>query len=66
MITKGADCLNSHLLAGTPARLLLVSTGNISNRKLLGLFEAHLSLIVDSLAQAHFIELNETDLIIHG
>ncbi len=66
VITKDADFLNSHLLAGTPARLLLVSTGNISNRQLLGLFEDHISLIVESLAQAHFIELTDAGLIIHG
>ncbi len=42
VVTKDADFLNSHLLNGTPASLLLVSTGNIANRQLLTLFETHL------------------------
>jgi len=65
VITKDADFLDSHLLGGAPASLLLVSTGNISNRQLLGLFEAHISLIAASLEQSHLIELTPEGLIIH-
>ncbi len=32
VITKDADFLDSHILSGHPAKLLLISTGNISNR----------------------------------
>lgn len=65
VITKDVDFLDSHLLAGSPSRLLLVSTGNISNRQLLDLFEAHIDRIVASLAQASLVELTRTDLVIH-
>src|SRR5438477_3876521 len=34
VVTKDADFVDSHLLRGRPARLLLISTGNISNRAL--------------------------------
>jgi uncharacterized protein (DUF433 family)/predicted nuclease of predicted toxin-antitoxin system len=34
VVTKDADFVDSHLLRGRPAKLLLVSTGNISNRDL--------------------------------
>ncbi|WP_416238339.1 DUF5615 family PIN-like protein [Synechococcus sp. CCY9202] len=34
---KDADVVRSHLLRGTPARLLLVATGNIGNQDLTAL-----------------------------
>src|SRR4051794_315749 len=34
VLTKDADFVDSHLLRGRPAKLLLISTGNISNRDL--------------------------------
>jgi predicted nuclease of predicted toxin-antitoxin system len=34
VVTKDADFVDSHVLQGHPAKLLLVSTGNISNRDL--------------------------------
>src|SRR5947209_2533391 len=34
VITKDADFVDTHILHGRPAKLLLISTGNISNRKL--------------------------------
>ncbi len=66
VITKDADFLNVHLIHGKPARLLLVSTGNIANRKLLGLFEIHIETIVSALESAAFVELTDRGLVIHG
>lgn len=34
VITKDAEFVDSHLLRGRPPKLLLISTGNISNRDL--------------------------------
>jgi predicted nuclease of predicted toxin-antitoxin system len=34
LVTKDGDFVDSHLLSGQPAKLLLVTTGNISNRAL--------------------------------
>ncbi|MFO0916216.1 MAG: DUF5615 family PIN-like protein [Pirellulales bacterium] len=34
LVTKDADFVDSHVLRGRPAKLLLISTGNISNRAL--------------------------------
>jgi predicted nuclease of predicted toxin-antitoxin system len=34
LVTKDGDVVDSHLLSGEPAKLLLVTTGNISNRAL--------------------------------
>jgi predicted nuclease of predicted toxin-antitoxin system len=38
VVSKDRDFRDGHLLRGTPARLLVVATGNISNDDLLGLF----------------------------
>lgn len=65
VITKDADFLDSHLISGCPSKLLLVSTGNISNRELLRLFEIHIVLIASSLEQSDFVELNQLGLVIH-
>lgn len=64
--TKDADFVNSHLLQGSPAKLLLISTGNITNQQLEQLF---VSLIPDITRefQAHsFLELGRTGIIIRG
>src|SRR5437879_4424434 len=34
VVTKDADFVDAHILRGRPAKLLLISTGNISNRDL--------------------------------
>jgi len=63
VITKDLDFLNDHLLLGTPQRLLLVSTGNISNRRLLMLFKKNLGLILESLRESTLVELTESGLV---
>ena len=37
VFSKDADFLHSHLLHGTPAKLLIVATGNIGNQDLTAL-----------------------------
>jgi predicted nuclease of predicted toxin-antitoxin system len=66
VISKDADFLDSHILNGKPARLLLISTGNISNRQLLRLFEVHHHRILDSFSQTNLVELTQSTLIVHG
>lgn len=65
VVTKDADFVNSHVLIGKPARLLLVSTGNITNPKLLELFETHLRRIVAAMDTSNFVEITETGLVLH-
>jgi len=65
VVTKDSDFLNSHLLRSRPARLLIVSTGNISNRRLLNLFQSHIDLIVSSLGQSNLVEVTQEGLILH-
>lgn len=62
VISKHRDFRDSHLLRGTPARLLVVSTGNITNRDLLALFGDHLDAVVAAFEGARLVQLTADDL----
>lgn len=65
VITKDSDFEDSYLLFKQPPRLLLLTTGNIKNRKLLDLFRQTIDSIDRLFAEHHFIELNNNELIVH-
>jgi predicted nuclease of predicted toxin-antitoxin system len=66
VITKDSDFVDSFLLQNRPWKLLLMSTGNISNRDLEKLFIANLSLIVNGLSNYDYLELTRTNVIFHS
>jgi|SRR5579872_110957 len=66
VITKDADFIDSHLLRGKPPNLLLISTGNISNRELEALIVPLLPTIVSEFDAHGLIELSRSALIVHG
>jgi predicted nuclease of predicted toxin-antitoxin system len=65
VITKDADFVDSLLLFQRPWKLLLISTGNITNNDLIQLFLPRLHTIVESFQSSSFVELSRNDLIIH-
>lgn len=65
VVTKDRDFRDGHLLTRSPQRLLVVTTGNITNAALQLLFEKHLNAIVTALDEADFIELGADSLIVH-
>ena len=65
VISKDREFRDSHLLSGTPRKLLIVSTGNISNADLLALVAEHLAPVVEALEQATMVELKPQGLVIH-
>lgn len=65
VVTKDSDFVQSHLLTGDPPRLLLVATGNISNRELIGLFERNLTSLIGAFETATFIELQVESIVEH-
>lgn len=65
VISKDGDFVESLLVAGQPARLLLVATGNISNTKLETLVRANLPAIEASFAECRFLELGRESLLVH-
>jgi predicted nuclease of predicted toxin-antitoxin system len=66
VITKDADFVDSHLLRGRPPKLLLISTGNISNRDLEALMVPLIPDIVREFGTHTFLELGRTGLVIRG
>jgi len=50
LITKDADFVDRHVLHNRPAKLLLISTGNITNRDLEALFVPSVPQIVQTFA----------------
>jgi predicted nuclease of predicted toxin-antitoxin system len=65
MVTKDRDFEIGHALRGMPRRLLLVTTGNITNNALLGLFENSLTLLERELSTADYVELSAIAVIVH-
>jgi len=66
LITKDSDFVTTFLLRGSPPRLLLISTGNISNDALSHLFTANLATLADAFARHNFVELNASTISIHA
>jgi predicted nuclease of predicted toxin-antitoxin system len=65
VVTKDRDFRDSHLLSGTPQRLLVVTTGNTSNNSLLDVFTENLHLIVEAFGDADFVEIGPSALVVH-
>ena len=66
VVTKDADFVDSHLLRGAPALLLLVSTGNLGNPELLALTQSSIADIEREFAAARFLEMDSNGLIVRG
>jgi predicted nuclease of predicted toxin-antitoxin system len=65
VVTKDADFVQSYLVKGRPSRLLLISTGNISNDALEKELHAHLDSVLDAFETGRFVELGEGFLTVH-
>jgi len=66
VITKDADFVDSHLLRGRPPKLLLISTGNISNRDLEALMAPLIPNIVGEFESHSFLELGRAGIVVRG
>jgi predicted nuclease of predicted toxin-antitoxin system len=66
VVTKDADFVDSHLLQARPAKLLLISTGNISNQELEALMLPLLPILVREFQTQSFLELGRTGLVVRG
>ena len=65
VITKDTDFLDSYYIKNIPSKLLLITTGNIINKDLYGLFTKNIAAIFEAFNNHFLVELNNTDLIIH-
>jgi predicted nuclease of predicted toxin-antitoxin system len=66
VVSKDADFVNSHLVSGRPSKLLLVSTGNISNTDLEHLLVPLIPSLITAFQGHVFIELTGGGIIIRA
>jgi predicted nuclease of predicted toxin-antitoxin system len=65
VVTKDDDFVQSFLIMGRPARLLLVSTGNIANDQIEKIVRDHVLEIIQAFESASFVELGRESLTVH-
>ena len=65
VVTKDDDFVRSFLISGQPPKLLLVSTGNISNAELETLIRSNLSVIVKAFEASRFVEIGRSSMVVH-
>ncbi len=65
VVTKDRDFLDSHLVNGTPRKLLWIRTGNISNHALLRVFEQRIEELEAAFSQVDCVEVTASELILH-
>ena len=65
VVTKDDDFVQSFLIDDRPRRLLLVSTGNISNAQLEEIARINLDSVVTAFADHRFVELGRDALVVH-
>ena len=63
--SKDADLVHSYWLRRSPWKLLLISTGNISNQALRALLGANLTAVLAAFMDHAFVELHRDGFIIH-
>ena len=66
LISKDLEFADSFLLKRQPARLLLISTGNITNNELESLFSKHLSKIIEAFESCAFVEVDRSGMIVRN
>ena len=65
VIFKDADFVDAFYLQNAPKKLLLISTGNISNRDLEQLVAANIETVVETFKNNRFVELSRTEIVVH-
>jgi predicted nuclease of predicted toxin-antitoxin system len=66
VVTKDADFVDAHLLRGHPARLLLISMGNMSNRELEALMLPLLPEMAREFGAHASLELGRSAIAVRG
>jgi predicted nuclease of predicted toxin-antitoxin system len=66
VVSKDADFVTSHIVHGSPLRLLQISTGNMPNAILLPLVLGNLDRITGAFDSVVHVELTSTTIIAHA
>ena len=65
VITKDDDFVRSFIISGQPPKLLLVSTGNISNAELEILIRSNFVVIAAAFESSRFVEIGRGSMVVH-
>lgn len=65
VVSKDSDFLDSHLIKNLPEKLIIIRTGNISNKSLLSIFEKNIESICEMLRSSSLIEVTQFEIISH-
>ena len=63
VISKDSDFYNRYLTKVEPFKLLLISTGNITTKDLIELFDKNLEKIMDEISHNFVVEITKNSLI---
>lgn len=66
VVTKDNDFVVSFHLRNLPPKLLLISTGNVANEKLLAILAANLAALESAFDRHDFIELGSNAITVHS
>ena len=66
VISKDSDFLKLHILQNKPARLLMITNGNIINQQLLLLFERNFGTISELFKSYAVVEMNNSFVVGHS
>ncbi len=66
VVTKDADFVDSHMLRGKPSKLLLISTGNLSNTELERLLVPLIPVMINEFRTNSFLELGVSGIVVRG
>jgi predicted nuclease of predicted toxin-antitoxin system len=64
VVTKDADFIFSHLLGKPPKRLIVVTTGNITNQALVELFQAHAQEVAELAETTNRLTLSRNGIVV--
>jgi len=66
VVSKDADFVTSHIVNGSPLRLLQISTGNLQNSSLLPLVLSNLDRIAAAFETVAYVELTASTIVAHA
>lgn len=64
LVSKDLDFVESLLVSNKPYKLIGIAMGNISNKKLLQMFDTNIMYIVEVLKDARYIEITNEKIIV--
>lgn len=65
VISKDIDFLESFIVRSEPQKLIIIKTGNISNRHLLQIFENNLEALIQMISRSNLLEISRTEIAEH-